>query len=95
MCMCSSWGGIGGEGMSGLGFTNLVGTGGVLDVYLCCLGTGSGIVGGVMSGFFCVDGRSMYMYIVLGVYLRILHAPSLQSGCTISISISNPDLFYE
>ena len=40
MCMCLVRGGVGGEGGkwmkgSGLGFTNPVGTGGVLDVCLC------------------------------------------------------------
>ena len=37
---------------------------------------------------FCVDGRSMYMYIVLGGYLRILGLLSVQSCCTLSISVS-------
>ena len=52
----------------------------------------------------CVDGRSRYLYIVLGGYLRILGAPSVQSCCTLWISVSyrvfdymaditNPDLF--
>ena len=36
----------------------------------------------------CVDGRSRYLYIVLGGYLRILDAPSVQSCCTLSISAS-------
>ena len=50
----------------------------------------------------CVDGRSRYLYIVLGGYLRIISAPSVQSCCTLSISasyrifvmtdIGNPDL---
>ena len=41
MCMCLARGGVGGEGGGewmrglGLGFTNPVGTGGVLDVCLC------------------------------------------------------------
>ena len=36
MCMCLARGGVEGEGLSGLhlGFTNSVGTGGVLDVCL-------------------------------------------------------------
>ena len=34
----------------------------------------------------CVDGRSRYLYIVLGGYLCILGAPSVQSCCTICIS---------
>ena len=46
MCMCLARGGVGGEGVSGLGlgFTNPVGTGGVLDMCLCF---GCGGVGGV------------------------------------------------
>ena len=36
----------------------------------------------------CVDGRSGYLYIVLGGYLRILGAPSVQFCCTLSISAS-------
>ena len=46
MCMCLAWGGEGGEWMRelGLGFTNPVGTGGVLDI---CLYFGCGSVGGV------------------------------------------------
>ena len=35
-----------------------------------------------------VDGRSRYLYIVLGGYLRILGTPSVQSCCTLSISAS-------
>ena len=48
MCMCLALGGVGGEGVSGLGlgFTNPVGTKGVWDVCLCF---GCGGVGGVMS----------------------------------------------
>ena len=34
----------------------------------------------------CVDGKSRYLYIVLGGFLRILCAPSVQSCCTLSIS---------
>ena len=49
MCMCFARGGVGGEGGEwmrglGLGFTNPVETGGVLDVCLCF---GCGGVGGV------------------------------------------------
>ena len=36
----------------------------------------------------CVDGRSRYLYIVLGGYLCITGAPSVQSCCTLSISAS-------
>ena len=46
-CVCLSRGGVGGEGGKwmrelGLGFTNPVGTGGVLDMCLCfgCSGVG-------------------------------------------------------
>ena len=51
MCMCLARGGVGGEGgewMIGLslGFTNPVGTGGVLDVCLCFGCDGVGGVGG-------------------------------------------------
>ena len=43
ICMCLARGGVGGEGDEwmrglGLGFTNPVGTGGVLDLYLACGG---------------------------------------------------------
>ena len=53
MCMCLARGGVGEEGCEwmrelGLGFTNPVGTGGVLDTYLCF---GCGVVGGE-----CVEG---------------------------------------
>ena len=45
MCMCLARGGVGGEGVGwmtglGLGFTNPVGTGTVLDVCLGCGGVG-------------------------------------------------------
>ena len=36
----------------------------------------------------CVDGRSRYLYIVLGGYLRILGAPNVPSCCTLSIYAS-------
>ena len=38
--------------------------------------------------FLCVYGRSMYLYIVFGGYLRILRTPSVQSCCTLWISAS-------
>ena len=47
--------------------------------------------GGVMSvcvAILCVDDRSRYLYIVLGGYLRILGAPSVQSCRTLLISAS-------
>ena len=37
-------------------------------------------------GIIYVDGRSMYLYIVLGRQLQILGAHSVQSCCTLSIS---------
>ena len=44
--MCLTRGSVGGEWIRGLGFTNPVGTGGVLDVCLClgCGGVGGGRV---------------------------------------------------
>ena len=58
MCMCLARGSVGGEGGEwirglGLDFTNLVGTGGVLDVCLCfgCVGgVGDEWVGGLGHG---------------------------------------------
>ena len=55
MCMCLARGGVGGEegewmrGL-GLGFTNTVGTGGVLDVCLCFSCGGVGVVCGEWVG---------------------------------------------
>ena len=71
MCMCLDRGGVSGEGGEwmrelGLGFTNPVGTGGVLDMCLCF---GCGGVGGVCGEW--VGGRSRYLCIVLGGKLRI------------------------
>ena len=40
------------------------------------------------SGFVCVDGRSRYLYIVLGGYLCIFGVPIVQSYCTLSIYVS-------
>ena len=59
MCMCLAWGGVGGGGGCewmrelGLGFTNPVGTRGVLDMCLC-FGCGGVGVGGVSGE--CVRG---------------------------------------
>ena len=36
----------------------------------------------------CVNDRSRYLYIVLGGYMRILGAPSVQSCCPLWISTS-------
>ena len=71
------------------------------------LGPGTGGVGlcvcELCVWIFCVDGRSMYLYIVLGGYLVILGAHIVKSCCTLWISastvylfmadIANPDLF--
>ena len=86
----------------GLGFTNPVGISGVKDVCLCHSGVGGaggewihgfdqGLErwGGVMSVWvwiICVDGRSIYLYIVIGGYMHILGAPKVQSCCTLFIS---------
>ena len=82
----------------GVGFINPVGTGGVLDGCLCldCGGVGSVAGEGLGPGsggvalclyellvwILCIDGRSRYLYIVLGRYLRIIGAHSVQSCCT-------------
>ena len=56
ICMCFARGGVGGEGGGewmrelGLGFTNPVGTGGVLDMCLCFGCGGVGGVGGEWVG---------------------------------------------
>ena len=55
MCMCLARGGVGVEGVEwmrelGLGFTNPVGTGGVLDMCLCFDCGGVGGVGGEWVG---------------------------------------------
>ena len=52
-----------------------VGTGGVM-LYIC----------GVWVWILCIDGRSRYQCIVLGGYLQIWGAPSVQSCCTLWIS---------
>ena len=56
------------------------------------LGPGSGGVGLCLHELgvwiFCVDGRSRYLSIVLGGYLRICGAPSVQSCFTLWISAS-------
>ena len=99
--MCMARGGVGREGdewMRGLGlcFTNPVGTGGVWDVCLCCGGVGGEGLGPESGGvvlcmrvrILCVAGRSRYLYIVLGGYLCIFGAPSVQSCYTLWISAS-------
>ena len=88
----------------GLGFTNSGGTWGNWDMCLSfgCGGVG-GVrgewVGGLGLGGWCgaiyvcvvslcVYRRSIYLYIVLGGFLRILGAPSVLSCCTLLISAS-------
>ena len=68
MCLCFSCGGEGGVGESGWAAWSMVWEGGV--VCLCVLGV----------WILCVDGRSRYLYIVLGGFLCILGAPSVQSS---------------
>ena len=74
MCLCFGCGGVGGEWLGGSG--QGLGEWGVV-MYVC-----------VLTFFFCVDGRSRYLHIVLGGYQRILGAPSVQSCYTLSISTS-------
>ena len=67
MCLCFSCGGvcgIEGSGLGGLG-QGLGGGGGVKSVFVVSL------------DFFCVDGRSRYLYIVLGGYLCMSVVPSV------------------
>ena len=42
----------------------------------------------------CVDGRPRYLYIVLGGYLRIFGAHSVQSCCILTIYVSYHVLVY-
>ena len=83
----------------GLGVTNPVGTGEVVDV---CLGCGG--VGGVGRGLGTGSGRMVWCYIrvncesgfiVVGGYLGILCAPSVQSCCTLWISVSYRVFVYD
>ena len=99
VCVWRGVGGVGGEWLRVLGlcFTYPGGTWGKWDM---CLFFGCGGVGGLGQGLdgwvvlcLCewilyVAGRSMYLYIVLGRYLHILGAPSVQSCCTLLISTS-------
>ena len=62
------------------------GVAGVGEKWVGGLVQGLGEWGGIM--LVCVDGRSMYLYIMLGGFLHILGAPSVQSCCTLSISAS-------
>ena len=75
----------------GLCFINSGGTWGsaICVEWLGRLGHGLGGWGGVLSvcvvSLNSVDGRSRYLYFVLGGYMHILGAPSVQSCCTLSI----------
>ena len=74
-----------------------MGCGGVCRKWVGCLYQCLEGWGGVMSvcvRILCVYGRSRYLYTVLGGYLRILGAPSVQSCCTLSTSASNHVFVY-
>ena len=71
VCQCLGFSGVGGKWVCGLD-EGLEGW-----CYVLCE---------LWVRIICVDGRSRYLYIVLGEYLRILGAPSVQSCCTLSIS---------
>ena len=80
VCMNLARGGLGGEvveGMRGLGFTNPVGTRGVLDVCLClCCGGVGGIGGARVWDWASVWEVGVVLCLgVLGVLLSILLAP--------------------
>ena len=88
----------------GLAITNPVGTGGVwtcVCVWVTvfgwcrwgvCRGLDQGLEGWcyvcVSCKILCIDSMSSYLYIVLGGYLRIFGALSVQSCCTLWISAS-------
>ena len=74
MCLCFGCGGVGGEWAGGLDQ-------GRSDGVVLCLCE-------LLVRIICVDGKSRYLYIVFGGYLRILCAPSVQSCCTLWISAS-------
>ena len=104
MCLAQGGvGGVGSEWVTGLGssFTNSGRHGEsevcVLIAVVWVVLAESGWVawvrvwkGGVVLGVWiiCVGGRCKYLYIVLGGFLRILGAPSVQSCCTLSIYAS-------
>ena len=67
MCLCLVCGSVGGVGGEWVGARVWNG----------------GVVMYVRVWIICVDGRSRYLYIVLGGYMRILGASSVQSCCTI------------
>ena len=100
-CVCLAGGGVAGERVSkwmrglGLDFTNPVGQG-ECETCVCVWVAAVWVVsrrlgGGLSQGLGrCggAAGRSRYLYIVLGRYLRILGTPSVQSCCTLFISAS-------
>ena len=102
MCMCLIQGGVGGEWMRGLGFTNPVGTRGVLDVCLCCGDVGG--VGGewvgawarVWSGgwcYVCVSYESGFTVLMAGTCICIL---CLAATCASYVhTVYNPVILYE
>ena len=47
------------------------------------------------SGFFCVDVRVRYMYIVPREYMRILGAASVQPYCTLAVYVSYRVVVYD
>ena len=77
MCLCFGCGCVGGVGESRWAAWANVWEGGVV-LCLCVL----------LVWILYVDGRSRYLYIVLGGFLLILGAPSVQSCCTLSIFAS-------
>ena len=67
MCICLALGGVGVEGGEwlrglGLGYTNPVGTGGVVDVWLCYV---CGYVGGVGGEWIGVLNQGLEGWVVL------------------------------
>ena len=83
VCLCLGCGGVGGVGGKWVGgVAEGLGGGGVV-VCLCEL----------CVRILCVDGRSRYLYMVLGGYLRILGAPSVSTMYLFMADIANPDLF--
>ena len=60
-----------------------VGDKGLYYVCLCC-----------ESAFFCIDGRSMYLYIMLGGYLRDLGTGCMFSHVAPYLYISAPTVYF-
>ena len=92
MCVCFGCGGVGGVERSGwVDWSRVLEGGVVLNLCLLCVCT------------ICVDGKSRYLYIVHGGYLRIFGAPRfnpvvpyryLLPNLYLSVAyIANPDLF--